>query len=99
MDPVSRDLDRETGHPWPERGATADLQTQMGDMQIAGGEDMLLDDYDVIDEKQDVAEITPEGSTDEPTEPLADDCAYILLTTRTRVNPSSRCGHEGAGSG
>ncbi|KAI4116187.1 MAG: hypothetical protein LQ345_003350 [Seirophora villosa] len=83
MDPVSRDLDRETGHPWPEREPTADLQTQMGDMQIAGGEDMLLDDYDVVDEKHDVAEITPEGSTDEPTEPLANDYAGM----RERVLP------------
>lgn len=50
---------------------------QMGDMQIGGGDDMLIDGYDVVDEKQDVAEITPEGSTDEPTEPtepMADDC-------------------------
>lgn len=75
MDPVSRDLDHDTGHPWPEREPTADLQTQMGAMQIAGGEDMLLDGYDPADEKQEVAEITPEGSTDEPTEPLANDCA------------------------
>ncbi|KAL8929473.1 MAG: hypothetical protein Q9208_001142 [Pyrenodesmia sp. 3 TL-2023] len=73
MDPVSRDLDRKTMDPWPEKEATADLQTQMGDMQIGGGDDMLIDGYDVVDEKQDVAEITPEGSTDEPTDPMADD--------------------------
>lgn len=80
MDPVSRDLDRKTTDPWPEKEATADVQTQMGYMQIGGGDDMLMDDYDVVDEKQDVAIIIPEGSTDEPiqpiqpTEPMADDC-------------------------
>ena len=43
-------------------------------MQIGGG-DMLIDDYDVVDEKQDVAIITPDDSIDEPEpEPLADDC-------------------------
>lgn len=42
--------------------------------QISGG-DMLIDDYDTIDEKQDVAIITPVDSPEEPDpEPLADDC-------------------------
>lgn len=86
MDPVSRDLDRKTMDPWPEKEATADLQTQMGDMQIAGGDDMLMDDYDVLDEKHDVAEITPEGSTDEPTEPLADDCTSNPWMRRTKTD-------------
>lgn len=75
MDPVSHNLDRKTMDPRPEKEATADLQTQMGDMQIGGGEDMLIDDYDVVDEKTDVAIITPDDSTDEPAEPQADDCA------------------------
>lgn len=79
MDPVSRDLDRRAADSWPEKEATADLQTQMGDMQIGGGEDMLMDDYDNLDDKQDGALITPEGSTDEPTEPLADDCTLNTL--------------------
>ncbi|KAI4171690.1 MAG: hypothetical protein LQ343_004083 [Gyalolechia ehrenbergii] len=73
MDPVSHNLDRKTMDPRPEKEATADLQTQMGDMQIGGGEDMLIDDYDVVDEKTDVAIITPDDSTDEPAEPQADD--------------------------
>ena len=50
----------------------------MGFMQIEPG-DMLLDDYDVVDEKQDVAIITPDDSVDEPDpEPLADDCMPIF---------------------
>ena len=36
---------------------------------------MIVDEYDVVDEKPDVAIITPEDSADEPEpEPLADDC-------------------------
>ncbi|KAL8729800.1 MAG: hypothetical protein Q9166_004523 [cf. Caloplaca sp. 2 TL-2023] len=73
MDPVSRDLDRETLDSRPEKDSTADLQTQLGDMQIAGRGDMLMDDYDALDEKSDVAEITPDGSTDEPQDPSAND--------------------------
>ncbi|KAL8923049.1 MAG: hypothetical protein Q9172_003295 [Xanthocarpia lactea] len=73
MDPVSRILDSETLDSRPHKDSTADLQTQMGDMQITGGGDMLMDDYDVGDEKSDVAEITPDSSTDEPQEVLASD--------------------------
>lgn len=52
----------------------ADLENYMGFMQIETG-DMLIDDYDVVDEKQEVALITPDDSADEPDpEPLADDC-------------------------
>ena len=43
------------------------------------GSDMMIDDYDV-DEKQDVAIITPAESPEEPeTEPAADDCVYYVL--------------------
>ena len=46
-------------------------------IQIASG-DMLIDDYDVVDEKPDVAIITPDESVDEPEpEPLATDCKII----------------------
>ncbi|KAL8837295.1 MAG: hypothetical protein Q9170_002590 [Blastenia crenularia] len=83
MDPVSRDHDRKTRDPRPEKEVTADLQTQMGDMQIGGGDDMLIDDYDMIDEKNDVAIITPDDSIDEPREPQADD--YDAM--RERVLP------------
>lgn len=52
----------------------ADLDNYMELMQIEP-EDMLMDDYDVVDEKQEVAIITPDDSVDEPDpEPLADDC-------------------------
>ena len=77
MDPVSRDLDSENRDSRPRKDSTADLQTHMGDMQITRGGDMLMDDYDVGDEKSDVAEITPDSSTDEPQDPLAHDCAPI----------------------
>ena len=74
MDPVSRDLDSEHTEFEPANEAVADLKTQLGDMQIGGGGDMLIDDYDVVDEKPDVAIITPDGSTDEPLHPSSDDC-------------------------
>ena len=58
----------------------ANLDAYMGQMQIDSG-DMLIDDYDVVDEKQDVAIITPDESVDEPEpEPLADDCMSICRT-------------------
>lgn len=55
----------------------ADLDNYMGCMQIEPG-DMLIDDYDVVDEKQEVAIITPDDSVDEADpEPLADDCMSV----------------------
>jgi hypothetical protein len=75
MDPVSRNLDRDMVDSAEGREAVADLKTQLGALQIGGGGDMLIDEYDVVDEKPDVAIITPEGSLDESEpEPLADDC-------------------------
>ncbi len=77
MDPVSRNLDREMVDSEAGKEAVADLKTQLGALQIGGGGDMLIDEYDVVDEKPDVAIITPEGSLDEPEpEPLADDCMF-----------------------
>ena len=73
MDPVSRNLDREDVDASTPDNAVADLKTQLGDLQIGGGGDMLIDDYDAVDEKQDVAIITPDDSAEE-SEPLADDC-------------------------
>ena len=86
MDPVSRDLDRKTMDPRPKKEATADLETRMGDMQVGGGDDMLIDDYDVVDEKTDAAIITPPDSNDEPTEPQADDCTSIRPLCGLRAN-------------
>ena len=38
---------------------------------------MLIDDYDTLDDKQDVAIITPAESPEEPeAEPLASDCKH-----------------------
>ncbi|KAI4109728.1 MAG: hypothetical protein L6R37_000415 [Teloschistes peruensis] len=73
MDPVSRDLDHENLDPRPNMAPTADLETRLGDLQVGGGGDMLIDDYDTLGEKQDVAIITPDESIDEPINPLADD--------------------------
>lgn len=75
MDPVSTNLDDGTMEPDDGSEAVADLKTQLGDLQIGGGGDMLIDDYDPVDEKPDVAIITPDGSSEEPEpEVLADDC-------------------------
>ena len=78
MDAVSRNLDRESMEPDDREEAVADLKTQLGDMQISGGGDALIDDYDMVDEKQDVAIITPEDSI-EDFDPLADDCRFFRL--------------------
>ena len=61
----------------------ADLENYMGFMQIEPG-DMLIDNYDVVDEKQEVAIITPDDSVDEPDhpEPLADDCMSLPRNRR-----------------
>lgn len=78
MDPVSRNLDRDMKDSAEGREAVADLKTQLGALQIGGGGDMLIDEYDVVDEKPDVVTITPEGSLDESEpEPLADDCMSV----------------------
>lgn len=79
MDAVSRNLnlDQENMESDDREGAVADLKTQLGEMQIGGGGDMLMDDYDVVDEKQDVAIITPDDSVEE-SDPLANDCTFTL---------------------
>lgn len=75
MDPVSRNLDSEPVDVDDGNGPMADLKSQLGALQIGGGRDMLIDDYDVVDEKPDVATINPNDSVQEPEpEPLADDC-------------------------
>lgn len=58
----------------------ADLSAHMGELQMGDGSEMVgVDEYDPLDEKQDVAIITPDGSTDElPPEPRADDCILTL---------------------
>lgn len=77
MDPVSRNLDHEIMATDDGKEAVADLKSQLGALQIGGGGDMLIDEYDVVDEKQDVANITPDDSADESeSTPLADDCRF-----------------------
>lgn len=78
MDPVSTNTDYDVMDSEDEREAVADLNTHLGDLQMGGGGDMLIDDYDPVDEKPDVAIITPDDSTEEKEpEILASDCTSI----------------------
>ena len=77
MDAVSRNLDQENMESDDREGAVADLKTQLGEMQIGGGGEMLIDHYDVVDEKQNVAIITPDDSVEE-SDPLANDCTFTF---------------------
>ena len=81
MDPVSHNLDNRGAMDYQIAGTeVADLKTRLGDLQMGGGGEMLLDDYDVVDEKPDVAIITPDESVEEPEpELLADDCKFLRL--------------------
>lgn len=90
MDPVSRNLASKDMQPQAGDEAVADLKTQLGDMQIGGGGDILVDDYDPVDEKPNVAIITPDGSADEPLEPLADDCKCAKSRANSRTLGSAR---------
>lgn len=77
MDPVSRNLDSELVDFDDGKEAVADLKSQLGALQIGGARDMPMDDYNAIDEKQDIATITLNGSIEEPEpDPLADDCRF-----------------------
>lgn len=56
------------------RGGEADLSAQLGELQMGENGEMLIDELDPVDEKTDVAIITPEDSAeDAEVEPLADD--------------------------
>ena len=77
MDPVSTatDLDNTTMDSEDGSDPVADLKTQLGHLQIGGGGEMLIDDFDPVDEIPDVAIITPDESSEErDPEPQADDC-------------------------
>ncbi len=65
------------------RGADADLNAQMGELQMGENGDMLIDELDPVDEKTDVAIInTPEDSVDDAeVEPRADDCTIAFPPT------------------
>ena len=75
MDPVSTNLDNRAMDPEDGKDVVADMDTRLGGLQIGGGGDMLIDDYDVVDEKPDVAIITPDDPPEEQeAEIRADDC-------------------------
>ena len=75
MDPVSTNLDNGAMDPEDGNEAVADLGTRLGGLQMGGGGDMLIDDYDVVDEKPDVAIITSDDSPEEQEPEIrADDC-------------------------
>ena len=77
MDPVSTNLDNATMDSEGGGDPVANLKTQLGHLQIGGGGDMLIDEHDPVDEKQDGAIITPDESPEErEPELLADDCIY-----------------------
>ncbi|KAL9128721.1 MAG: hypothetical protein Q9217_002654 [Psora testacea] len=62
----------------------ADLSVIVGQLQMGGDPDMLIDEYDAVDEKPEVAEIHPNDSPEEQElEPLADD----FDTMRARFLP------------
>lgn len=61
------------------RGAEADLSAQLGELQMGENGEMLIDELDPVNEKPDVAIITPEDlAEDTEAEPLADDCNICL---------------------
>ena len=75
MDPVSTNLDNGAMDSRDGTEEVADLDTRLGELQMGGGGDMLIDDYDVVDEKPDVAIITPDDSLEEQEPDIrADDC-------------------------
>ena len=75
MDPVSTNLDNGAMESRDGNKAMADLDTRLGVLQMGGVGDMLIDDYDVVDEKPDVAIITPDDTSGEQeSEVRADDC-------------------------
>lgn len=58
-------------------GVEADLSVPMDELQMGEGGDMLIDDIDPVDEKPDVAIITPDDSTEDAEPELqADDCTF-----------------------
>lgn len=73
-------------NPGAEDEGVADLDSRLVGMQLTG-DAMLVDHLEELDEKQDVAIISPEGSVDESElEPLADDCTFDL--THLIPNPA-----------
>jgi len=66
-------------NPNDEDEGVADLDSRLVGMQLTG-DAMLVDHLEELDEKQEVAIISPDGSVDESElEPLADDCMSEVL--------------------
>ena len=84
MDPVSTNIGQAKMTQGDGDEAVADLDTHLGELQMGGGGDMLIDDYDPVDEKPEVAIITPDDSTEEK-EPdiLANDCKVSRTTVQS----------------
>ena len=83
MDPVSTNLDNGAMDSEDGSEAVADLGTRLGKLQMGGGGDMLIDEYDVVDDKHDVAIITPDDSLEEQEPEIrADDCILSKILTK-----------------
>ncbi len=66
-------------NPSDEDEGVADLDSRLVGMQLTG-DAMLVDHLEEVDEKQEVAVISPDGSVDDSDlEPLADDCMFDLI--------------------
>lgn len=79
MDPVRHNMHEAA----LDEDSVTDLGARVGDMQMGGDPDMLLDDYDAMDEKPEVAVIHPSDSPDETElEPLANDCMAAFPSPR-----------------
>ena len=86
MDPVSTNTDHLAMDSDDESEAVTDLNTRLGNLQMGGGGDMLLDDYDPVDDKPDVAIITPDDSAEEKEiEVFANDCIVSPQKTSSRI--------------
>lgn len=78
MDPVST-TKYKAMDPGNESEAVTDLNVHLGDLQMGGGNDMLIDEYDPVDGKPDVAIITPDDPMKEPEpEVFANDCIRTI---------------------
>ena len=68
------------------RGVEADLSAHLGELQMGEGGEMLIDDIDPVDEKPDVAIITPDDSAEDAEPELqADDCISCYLHSSDRT--------------
>ena len=77
MDPVRHTLDISTVHDAAFEEDLLLTGHPLSPLQMGGDPDMLLDEYDAVDERPEVAIIHPDDSAeDADSEPLATDCMY-----------------------